>query len=65
MELIIFLSVTGIIATGVGIWGAYQLYRQEEPNEEIQSAMKEAREGKNLQPVDTSSFDNFLDSCSK
>ncbi len=57
MELIIFLSVTGIVATGVGIWGAYQLYQQE-PNEE-------ARAGEELQPVDTSSIEDLLDSCSK
>lgn len=36
-----------------------------QPNEETQSAMKEAREGKNLQPVDTSSFESFIKSCSE
>lgn len=53
MALIIFLSITGIIAAGVGIWGAYQLYRRS--NEETQLAMKETSEGEELQPVDTSS----------
>ena len=33
-----------------------------EPNEETLAAMKEAREGKNLTKVDTSSFESFLKS---
>ena len=33
-----------------------------EPNEETLAAMKEAREGKNLTKVDTSSYESFLKS---
>ena len=36
-----------------------------EPNEETQAAIKEARSGKNLKEVDTSSFENFIKSCSE
>ena len=36
-----------------------------EPNEETQAAIKEARTGKNLKEVDTSSFENFIKSCSE
>ena len=34
-----------------------------EPNEE--AAIEEARAGKNLKKVDTSSFENFIKSCSE
>ncbi|MFS2804841.1 toxin-antitoxin system protein [Phocaeicola vulgatus] len=36
-----------------------------EPNEETKAAIKEARAGKNLKKVDTSSFENFIKSCSE
>lgn len=36
-----------------------------EPNEETQAAIKEARSGENLKKVDTSSFENFIKSCSE
>lgn len=36
-----------------------------EPNEETQAAIKEARSEKNLKKVDTSSFENFIKSCSE
>lgn len=36
-----------------------------EPNEETQAAIKEARLGKGLKEVDTSSFENFIKSCSE
>lgn len=36
-----------------------------EPNEETQAAIKEARLGKDLRKVDTSSFENFIKSCSE
>lgn len=36
-----------------------------EPNEETQAAIKEVRSGKNLKKVDTSSFENFIKSCSE
>lgn len=36
-----------------------------EPNEETQAAIKEARLGKNLKEVDTSSFESFIKSCSE
>ena len=36
-----------------------------EPNEETKSAIEEARAGKNLKTIDTSSFENFLKSCSE
>ena len=36
-----------------------------EPNEETKAAIEEARAGKNLKKVDTSSFENFIKSCSE
>lgn len=36
-----------------------------EPNEETKAAIEEARLGKNLKKVDTSSFENFIKSCSE
>ena len=36
-----------------------------EPNEETKAAIEEARTGKNLKKVDTSSFENFIKSCSE
>lgn len=36
-----------------------------EPNEETKAAIEEARAGKNLKTIDTSSFENFLKSCSE
>lgn len=36
-----------------------------EPNEETKEAIEEARAGKNLKTVDTSSFENFIKSCSE
>jgi hypothetical protein len=36
-----------------------------EPNEETKAAIEEARAGKNLKTVDTSSFENFIKSCSE
>lgn len=36
-----------------------------EPNEETKVAIEEARSGKNLKKVDTSSFENFIKSCSE
>lgn len=36
-----------------------------EPNEETQAAIEEARAGKNLKKADTSSFENFIKSCSE
>ena len=36
-----------------------------EPNEETKAAIEEARIGKNLKEVDTSSFENFIQSCSE
>ena len=38
------------------------LWTHREPNEETLAAMKEAREGKNLTKVDTSSLESFLKS---
>ena len=35
------------------------------PNEETKIAIEEAREGKNLKKVDTSSFESFIKSCSE
>lgn len=35
------------------------------PNEETKIAIEEAREGKNLKNVDTSSFESFIKSCSE
>lgn len=34
-----------------------------EPNEETKAAIEEARAGKNLKKVDTSSFENFIETC--
>lgn len=36
-----------------------------EPNEETRAAIAEARSGENLKKVDTSSFENFIKSCSE
>ena len=36
-----------------------------EPNEETKAAIEEARAGKNLKKVDTSSFENFIKSCTE
>ena len=36
-----------------------------EPNEETKAAIEEARAGKNLKTIDTSSFENCLKSCSE
>jgi hypothetical protein len=36
-----------------------------EPNEETKAAIEEARAGKNLKTIDTSSFEDFLKSCSE
>ncbi len=36
-----------------------------EPNEETQAAIKEARSGKDLKKVDTGSFESFIKSCSE
>ena len=36
-----------------------------EPNEETKAAIEEARAGENLKKVDTSSFENFIKSCSE
>lgn len=36
-----------------------------EPNEETKAAIEEARAGKDLKTIDTSSFENFLKSCSE
>ena len=36
-----------------------------EPNEETKAAIEEARAEKNLKTIDTSSFENFLKSCSE
>lgn len=35
------------------------------PNEETKAAIEEARAGKNLKEVDTTSFENFIKSCSE
>ena len=34
-----------------------------EPNEETKASIEEARAGKNLKKVDTSSFENFIETC--
>lgn len=36
-----------------------------EPNEETKAAIEEVRAGKDLKTIDTSSFENFLKSCSE
>lgn len=36
-----------------------------EPNEETKAAIEEAHAGKNLKKVDTSSFENFIKSCTE
>ena len=36
-----------------------------EPNEETKAAIEEARAGENLKKVDTSTFENFIKSCSE